>query len=325
VERNRFELVDLPVPEIKPDETLIRVKACGICGSDVHGMDGSTGRRIPPIVMGHEVAGEIVEVGGEVGNWHVGDRVTMDSTIFCGHCPFCLSGQINLCDNRQVLGVSCADYRRQGAFADYVAVPARVLSKLPDNLSFERAAMVEPVSVAVHGVNRAKVGRGDRVAVIGAGMIGIFIVQVLKARNVEQIVAVDIDPQKLANATELGADVITESSAGMELDAAIEAVGISPTVEMAVRTVRKGGSISLVGNLAPSVALPLQVLVTREISLYGCCASQGDYEESLNLIAAGAVQVDPVISAQIPLEAAPEYFDRLHRREPGLNKVLVCP
>jgi len=324
VEYNHFEMVDLPVPEPAPDEVLIQVKACGICGSDIHGMDGSTGRRIPPVVMGHEAAGDIVSIGSEVSGFAVGDRVTFDSTLFCGKCEFCLRGQINLCDNRQVLGVSCAEYRRNGAFAEFVTVPARVLCHLPEGLPYTQAAMVEPVSVAVHGVSRASIQPGDRVAVIGAGMIGLLVVQVLKAKGA-WVVAVDIDPGKLALASELGADSTAESSAGMELDAAIEAVGITQTVEMAMRSVRKGGRVSLVGNLAPNVNLPLQVVVTRELSVYGSCASQGDYEESLELIASGAVKVTPMISSSIELESAAEYFERLHAKEPGLMKVMVCP
>jgi L-iditol 2-dehydrogenase len=325
VEYGHFELVDLPVPEIGPDEVLIRVRACGICGSDVHGMDGSTGRRIPPIVMGHEAAGDIVAAGAEAGAWREGDRVTFDSTIYCGHCAYCLRGQVNLCDNRQVLGVSCGEYRRQGAFAEYVAVPARVLCRLPDGLSYERAAMVEPVSVAVHGVDRARLHPGDRVAAIGAGMIGLLVVQVLKAKEAGEVIAVDIDPRKRQMALDLGADREATTTAGMELDAAVEAVGITETVDMAIRSVRKGGNVSLVGNLSPNVQMPLQIVVTRELSVYGSCASQGDYEESLAMIADGRVKVDSMISARIPLEQAAEYFDRLYRHEAGLMKVMVCP
>jgi L-iditol 2-dehydrogenase len=325
VEYDRFELVDLPIPDLADDEVLIKVRACGICGSDVHGMDGSTGRRIPPIVMGHEASGEIEAVGKSAGNWSAGDRVTFDSTIYCGQCAFCRSGQVNLCDNRQVLGVSCGEYRRQGAFAGYVAVPARVLSRLPDDLTYERAAMAEPVSVAVHAVKRMGIQTGDRVAVIGAGMIGLLVLQVLKEAGAGEVIAVDIDPAKLAMAKELGADQTTDASAGMELDAAVEAVGLSQTVEMAILSVRKGGKVSLVGNLSPTVQIPLQAVVTRELTLFGSCASQNDYDESLRLIASGAVRVDPIISASIPLERAAEYFDRLHRREAGLMKVMVCP
>src|SRR6266852_8117084 len=144
-----FELTDLPTPEAGPDEVLIRVAACGICGSDVHGYDGSSGRRIPPIVMGHEAAGTIAAVGAGVSGFSEGDRITFDSTIYCGSCSHCLRGEVNLCDRRQILGVSCSDYRRAGAFAEFVGVPARIIYRLPDNLSFAEAAMLEAVAVAV--------------------------------------------------------------------------------------------------------------------------------------------------------------------------------
>src|SRR5499425_1256139 len=169
-----LEMADVPTPAPQADEVLIRVAACGICGSDVHGYDGSSGRRIPPLVMGHEAAGTIESVGSGVSNFATGDRVTFDSTVFCGKCPNCLRGDINLCDNRQVLGVSCGDYRRAGAFAEFVAVPARILYRLPDNLSFEEAAMLEAVSVAIHAVNLAQVSANSTALVVGAGMIGLL-------------------------------------------------------------------------------------------------------------------------------------------------------
>src|ERR1035441_8590022 len=143
---------DAPDPQIAADEVLIRVRACGICGSDVHGMDGSTGRRRPPIIMGHEAAGVIAAGGAQVVNWKLGDRVTFDSTVFCGTCWYCQRGLINLCDHRRVLGVWCEGYRQPGAFAEYIALPHRILYALPHSVSFEQAAMVDPVSIAVHAV-----------------------------------------------------------------------------------------------------------------------------------------------------------------------------
>src|ERR1019366_5888465 len=161
---------DVPDPRIADDEVLVRVRACGICGSDVHGMDGSTGRRRPPIIMGHEAAGVIAEVGKQVKYWKIGDRVTFDSTVFCGARWYCKRGLINLCDHRRVLGVSCEDYRQHGAFAEYVALPQRILYALPDSVTFEQAAMVEPVSIAVHAVEITPVSLGDAAVVVGAGM-----------------------------------------------------------------------------------------------------------------------------------------------------------
>src|SRR4051794_16648993 len=144
----QFAYEDVPTPTPGPDEVLVAVKACGICGSDVHGMDGSSGRRRPPIIMGHEAAGVIVKAGRDVRNWENGQRVTFDSTIYCGRCDYCRKGEINLCNNRRVLGVSCEDYRQHGAFAEFLAVPDRILYNVPEQLPFEFAAMVEPFSIA---------------------------------------------------------------------------------------------------------------------------------------------------------------------------------
>src|SRR5882757_2057343 len=172
-----LELADLPAPSPAPDEVLIRVAACGICGSDVHGYDGSSGRRIPPIVMGHEAAGVIAAVGTSVKTFSSGDRVTFDSTVYCGECAHCRRGNVNLCDRRQVLGVSCGEYRRAGAFAEFVAVPARISYHLPDNLAFEEAALLEAVAVAIHAVSLVPLRLGGSALVIGAGTIGLLVQQ----------------------------------------------------------------------------------------------------------------------------------------------------
>src|SRR5580693_558536 len=147
---NQLEIADLPAPVAGPGEVLVRVETCGICGSDVHGYDGSTGRRIPPIVMGHEAAGTVLTVGSAVEDFKPGDRVTFDSTVYCGQCEYCLKGEVNLCNQRQVIGVSCQEFRRPGAFAEFLTVPARTAYRLPDSFSFPQAAMLEAVSVALH-------------------------------------------------------------------------------------------------------------------------------------------------------------------------------
>jgi len=333
----KLDYTDVPEPEYAADEVLIEVKACGICGSDVHGLDGSTGRRRPPLVMGHEAAGIIAQVGSAVTQWKPGDRVTFDSTISCGKCGPCRAGAINLCDRRRVLGVSCDEYRQHGAFAQFVAVPQHILYRLPDNLSFVQAAMVEPVSIAVHAVNRTRPRLGDRVVVIGAGMIGLFVIQALKAAGCARIIAVDVDEGKLRLAEELGAtdgiwaeegDLSAEvllRTAGRGADAAFEVVGMPGTVNAAIRVVRKGGQVTLVGNLTPKVELPLQAVVTRELTLNGSCASNGEYPVCLDLIAGGAIDVDRLCSAVAPLAEGAAWFDRLYRREPGLMKVVLTP
>jgi L-iditol 2-dehydrogenase len=334
---NRFVLEEVPRPAIGPDDVLVAVKACGICGSDVHGMDGSTGRRRPPIVMGHEAAGVIAEAGAGVTGWAPGDRVTFDSTVYCGACGYCREGRVNLCDRRRVLGVSCEEYRRDGAFAEYVAVPQRILYRLPDAVSFEQAAMIEALSIAVHAAGRAPVAPGGTAVVVGAGMIGLLVIQALRAAGCGAIVAVDVDPARLEMAGRMGADAgvkaddpgaveaVQRRTGGRGADLAFEVVGIEPAVRTAVGVLRKGGHLVLVGNLAAKVELPLQGVVTRELTLHGSCASAGEYPACLDLIASRRVDVGPLISAVAPLAEGPAWFERLHRREPGLLKVILRP
>ena len=333
----QLEIADLPNPTAGPGQVLVRVAACGICGSDVHGYDGSTGRRIPPIVMGHEAAGTVAAVGEGVTKFAVGDRVAFDSTISCGRCRYCLQGQINLCDRRQVLGVSCGDYRCAGAFAEYVVVPEHIVCLLPDSLSFDEAAMLEAVAVALHGVSLSNVKASDTALVVGAGMIGLLTLQGLRAAGCSRVFIADIDSTRLRLAQEVGATAILRAS-GKELlaeilrltdgegaDVVIEAVGLDATVRGAIDCVRKGGTVVLVGNVTPEVTLPLQKVVTRQIRLQGSCASEGEYKRGIELLASGAIRVRPLITAVAPLEDGPRWFERLHAREPNLMKVVLTP
>ena len=331
-----LELTDLPVPSSGPDEVLIRVAACGICGSDVHGYDGSSGRRIPPIVMGHEAAGIISAVGDAVRNFSQGDRVTFDSTVYCGACLNCLRGDKNLCDNRQVLGVSCGDYRRAGAFAEFVAVPARILHRLPDNLPFAEAAMLEAVAVAIHAVSLAPVDANTTALVIGAGTIGILTLQAARAAGCKKVFVTDVDQDRLNLAKQLGATEtllsddslhsrILQLTYNQGVDLALECVGCNETVAAAIDAARKGGTVVLVGNIAPNVNLPLQKVVTRQIRLQGSCASSGEYPRAIELLASGAIKVKPLITAIAPLEDGASWFERLHNREPNLLKVVLTP
>ena len=202
---NQFDLQDVPKPTIRPNEVLVRVQAVGICGSDVHGMDGSSGRRIPPIVMGHEASGIIAEVGSDVKNWATGDRVTFDSTVYVLDDWYSRRGQYNLSDGREVVGVSTPDFKRHGAFAEFVAIPQHILYAIPDNVSFTQAALVEPVAVALHAVSLTPIQVNDSAVVVGSGMIGLFVIQALKLAGCGTIIAIDLDDDRLALAQKLGA------------------------------------------------------------------------------------------------------------------------
>ena len=332
-----LELTDMPKPEIGSRDVLVRVKACGICGSDVHGFDGSTGRRLPPLIMGHEAAGVVVEAGAGVRDFRPGDRVTFDSTIWCGECFYCRRGEMNLCDNRQVLGVSPGEYRRHGAFAEYVAVPQHIVYRLPDALPFEHAAMIEAVSVAVHAVGITPVKLDDTAVVVGSGMIGLLAIQALRLAGCGRVIAVDVDDAKLKMAAQLGADAqvnaktadavefVRALTCGRGADIALEVVGSTEPLQTALAAVRKGGALTLVGNLSPKVELPLQSVVTRQIRVMGSCASSGEYPACIDLLARGAIRVEPLISAISPLAEGPRWFQRLYQHEPNLMKVILQP
>ncbi len=333
----KLELQDIPEPTPGPGEVLIRVEACGVCGSDVHGYDGSTGRRIPPLVMGHEAAGTVADVGSGVSQFQIGQRVTFDSTVSCGQCFYCKRGDVNLCDARQVLGVSCGDYRRAGAFAEFVAVPERILYSLPEGLSFEKAAMIEAISVAVHAVALTPVALNDTAVVVGAGMIGLLTLQAARLAGCRRVIAVDVDEGRLSTARGLGAtDVILakgndvpalvrEITGGRGADVAFECVGATATVQSAIESTRKGGTVTLVGNISPRIELPLQSVVTRQIRLQGSCASAGEIPACIDLLAAGLIKVEPMLSAFASIDEGAKWFERLYQHEAGLMKVVLHP
>lgn len=335
-EYNRFVYKDVIKPVANDDEVLVEVKAVGICGSDVHGMDGSTGRRIPPIIMGHEASGVIVETGKNVPGWNIGDRVTFDSTIYKLNDWYTLKGHYNLSDNRMVLGVSCNDFKRDGAFAQFVTIPGHILYRIPENVSFEQAAMVEPVAVALHAVNLSGVKINDTAVVFGSGMIGLFIIQLLKQAGCN-VIAVDMLQEKLDMAKNAGASVIlnaqTEDVPGeikkltqnRGADFAFEAVGITPTIKSAIESLRKGATLVLVGNLSPTIEFPLQKVVTQEITVKGSCAINGEYPAVLDLISKGKINVHSMMSAVAPLSEGALYFDKLYKKESGLLKVILKP
>jgi L-iditol 2-dehydrogenase len=334
---NKLVYKNVPDPLIKNSEVLIKVMACGICGSDVHGLDGSTGRRIPPMIMGHEASGVIVRTGTDVIGWKSGDRVTFDSTVYPLNDWFTLEGKYNLSGNREVIGVSPGTYKRDGAFAEFIAIPQHILYKIPENVTFEQAAMVEAVAVALHSINISGVRTGNNCAVVGSGMIGILIIKLLKISGASGIIAIDINPGQLEKAALAGADCtfnptvenleekILTLTNNRGADIAFEAVGLSKSVNIAIDITRKGGKIVLVGNLSAKIDFPLQKVVTRELKVLGSCAIRGEYETVLNLLKTGKIQVDDQISAVVPLSDGALWFKKLYNKEDGLNKVILVP
>jgi len=236
-----------------------------------------------------------------------------------------------------VLGVSCEDYRQHGAFAEFVVVPQRILYRVPEGVPFEHAALVEPFAIALHAVRRSPPSLNDSVVVVGAGMIGLGLVQALNRAGSGQLIVVDVAAERLALATQLGAthtinpgsgnavEEILKLTQGRGADLAFEAVGLTPTVDLALRCLRKGGAVTLVGNVTPRIEFPLQAAVTRELTVYGSCASRGEYPACLDLLSRGSLKAAPVISAVAPLADGAGWFDRLYRKDASLLKVILRP
>jgi L-iditol 2-dehydrogenase len=227
--------------------------------------------------------------------------------------------------------------RDAAAFAEYVAVPERIVYKLPDTLGFAEAAMLEAVSVALHAVAVSKLEGGETALVIGAGMIGLLTLQAARAAGCSRVFVADIDATRLKSAAELGADKILLLSGaeltkeilnlteGRGVDVVLEAVGRNETIATAIDSVRKGGTVTLIGNITPQVNLPLQKVVSRQIRLQGSCASCGEYPEAMKLMTSGKIRVDKLITAVAPLSDGPSWFDRLHSGEPNLMKIVLDP
>ena len=336
---SRLEFVDFPEPQPADGEVVVKVHACGICGSDIHGWDGSSGRRNAPLIMGHEASGEIVATGPSVKKWRAGDRVTFDSTIYCGACAYCRSGQVNLCESRRVVGVSPAEYKQHGAFAERLAIPERILYRLPDTLPYDQAAMVEPVSIAIHAVQRTKIAPNSTAVVIGSGMIGLLVIQALRWAGAKQVVAIDLADNRLALARQLGAThtinsgredaaaTVAKITDGLGAETAFEVVGFTPTLNLAINVVKRGGTCVLVGNLSPKTQdFPLQAVVTKELTLLGSCSSAGEYPLCLDLIARGVINVKPMIEAVVPLAEGAGWFEKLSAKDGGkYMKVILQP
>jgi L-iditol 2-dehydrogenase len=325
-------LQERPEPRPGAGEVIVAVRAAGICGSDVHGYLGITGRRRPGVVMGHEAAGEVIEVGAEVTSVRAGDRVALRSILPCGACDRCRRGEPNICPNRRGLGMQF-----DGAYADRIIVPEAMLLALPEVLSYADGALIEPLAVAMHAVNRTPFGLMDFVVVIGAGAIGLLTMLAARLRGAGSIVVTDRNEHRLAMARSLGADqaihvdvadpveLVRNATGGRGADAVFEAVGIGATAAQSLASARSGGHVTWIGNSLPTVELSMQDLVTRELTLRGAYTFNEEFEQASNAIAAGLIDVRRLVELTAPLERAPELFRQLGAAELDAVKVILVP
>jgi L-iditol 2-dehydrogenase len=325
-------LEDRPDPVPGPGQAVVAIRASGICGSDVHGFTGATGRRRVGVVMGHEAAGEVIAVGPEVTSAKPGDRVVLRSILACGRCERCRHGQPNICEARRGLGMHL-----DGAYAERILVPEELLLPLPDTLSYEDGALVEPLAVAMHAVNITPFALMDFVVIIGAGAIGLLTLLAARQRGAGSIIVTDRDAHRLGVARMLGADqtidvgladpiaAIAAATHGRGADAVFEAVGIAATVGQSVAAARPGGHVTWIGNSAPDVELPMQQLVTRELTIRGAYGFVDEFEQAADALAAGWIDARRLIECVAPLEDGPDLFRQLAAGSLSTVKVVLTP
>lgn len=332
---DKFTYKDVPVPEIKDDEVLVKVRACGICGSDIPRVMNK-GVHFYPIIVGHEFAGDVVKVGGNVKNTGLGQRVTAAPLIPCGSCPECQKGNPAMCTHYSFIGS-----RQDGAMAEYVAVPARNLVPIADSVSYEQAAMIEPITVALHGIERAGVMEGGKSALVyGCGTIGMLTIQCLKAKGIERVYAIDIDEHKLEIAKKLGAyevinsgkvDVVEYFNENGKVDFAFETAGVNFLQAQIIELVNKRGKIVYIGTAHGDVKLPAksfeqilrsEIFVTGSWMSYSAPFPGSEWTAAAEYLAAGKIRTAELISHKFKLTDGIKAFETLTDRNSGAIKVM---
>jgi L-iditol 2-dehydrogenase len=316
----KLELVEVPIPAVeRPDDVLIKVKSVGVCGSDLHGYTGHTGRRKPPLIMGHEATGEVVAIGEAVADLPIGSRVAMQTIAFCGKCPQCMAGRHSICENRRIMGMT-----HPGAYAEYILWSAPTINKLPETLSYEDGALAEPLSVAVHAVGLAHIRPYDTVFLVGAGPIGLLTLAVLRNTGASHIIVSDASDIRLEAARLLGAQVtinptrqnarqvVNEYTNGSGADISFEAVGLSQTAQQTLEVTRNKGTIVWIGNNQRMIEIDMQAIVTRELSVLGSYGmTEEDFKRSLQMLADGCIPSRQLINRRATLSEGPTLFDEL--------------
>lgn len=317
----KFELQDIDMPKVGADEVGIAVKSVGICGSDMGFYEGKAFSIFPdslPFVLGHECAGVVYEVGENVKNLRVGDRVAIEPGVPCGKCEFCESGRYNLCPDVVFLATPPVE----GALKRYISHPAHKVYKIPDNMSLTEGALVEPLSVGIHAVRRGEVSIGKTVAILGGGCIGLCTLLAAKAWGASRIIVSDLFDNRLKKALEVGATDVINSSVhdtieeimkltdGKGVDVVFEAAGNPITAEQTSHIVKRGGTIVLVGNILKEVPFSFRNLYKKEAQVKAVFRYNNTYPTAIQAISTGLIDVMSIVSAEFPFEKSQEAFDK---------------
>lgn len=326
-EPGNVRVEDVPVPDVGPKDVLVQVSACGICGTDIHIIDGEFPPTQYPIIIGHEFGGTVTQIGSDVVGFKVGDRVGVDPTLNCGECYFCLRGKGNLCERWNAVGVGHAP----GGFAEYVAVPERCVYPIPDSMSFEAAALIEPVSCVVHGFHLLNPKVGETYLIYGAGPMGLQNAQVARYNGAGAVAIIDINPERLEIARSFGFDVLGASLdevkhvAPRGFDNVIDATGNTKVAELAINAVIRGGKLLIFGVCPPgeTAAYDPFKIYNEELTIIGSMAVLQSYGPAISVIEAGALDVDKMVSHTFPIDRFDEAVATV-RAGKGL-KVQVTP
>lgn len=331
-----LEYMEINDPRIKPNEALVRVRSSGICGSDIHAYKGEgLGSFMPefpiPIIPGHEWSGDIVEIGSEVRDLRVGDRVSAPVWVSCGTCYFCRTDRPIYCDNLLDLGVTL-----NGSYAELMAVPQQNIVRLPNQLSYEEGALIDPLASAVHPLEIAKLGIRDNIAILGAGPIGLFMLQVAKLLGAKQVIVTEKNPKRVEVANELGADAVIDVNEtepvqevlrltkGRGADVVVEVAGSPATVAQTTKMCRKEGQVIVVGVTVGSVPIEPMDIVGKGLHLHGSIAYTNEtFERSIEMLSSRLVKTDPIVSHRMPLSRVNEAFELILKGD--ANKVLLKP
>lgn len=328
-----FDIKNVSQPEIEANEVLIKVMACGICGSDLHAYKGLSPDIRPPIILGHEFSGNVVEKGKNVKNVKIGDRVCVEPLSTCGDCYFCKKGEYNRCLYLGLIGCQF-----NGAFAEYCSINEKWLHKLPKNISYEEGAMMEPLAVAVHNIDRYDIKSRGTAVVFGAGTVGNLVMQVLKNKGISKVIVVDLVDWRLDLARKLGADItlnpnnknvvseVLNITGGIGVDVVFEAAGNNKVLNQAIKIVRKGGEIILIGVYEdPIVKFNIMDIIFTELTLKGSAIYCNDFETAIQLVSQGKVNLKPLISNVLSLDEIGLAFESAIKKVEQTLKILVKP
>jgi L-iditol 2-dehydrogenase len=320
--KHQIEVLEWRMQELSANEVRVQVKCCGICGTDQHIYHGYPGSAVvtPPLVLGHELSGEVTEIGDNVSNLKVGDRVSIDPNIYCGSCEFCRSGRAHLCDHLQAVGVT-----RDGGMGEFCVAPAANCYKIPNQMSYVEAALIEPLGCVLHGVKKLELRANSTVLIIGGGFIGQLFLQLVKQQGVAKIVVSEPVEAKHERLMQLGAhSIITSKSANLLADVVIECVGRQESMELAVNSAKKGGQVLLFGVAAPDTRISVSPyeIFSKELRILGSFINPNTHAEAIALVSQGIIQVESLVSHRFYLDDVPEIMENYPHMNVGKGIIV---